>query len=175
MVSRLDGDDLELAVTTAYLGGRVAEAMDALQRAEQTYARQGDHRRAARSAFWLGFMLLDRGELAQGSGWLARSRRLLEHEPPDCAEQGYLLLPAAWSSSRPATTPPPRSRRRGRPGSAGRPARPTWSALAQFLQGAAAVTGGEVAGGLALLDEAMVAVVAGELTPAGDGLGSTAG
>ena len=95
MVSRLDADELELAVTTAYLGGRVVEAMAALQRAEQAFARQGDHRRAARSAFWLGFMLLSRGELAQGSGWVARSRRVLEHEPPDCAEQGYLLIPAA--------------------------------------------------------------------------------
>ena len=38
-------------------------------------------------------------------------------------------------------------------------------ALGQFLQGAAAVAGGEVAAGLALLDEAMVAAVAGELTP----------
>jgi hypothetical protein len=95
VVSRLDADELELAVTTAYLGGRVVEAMAALQRAEQAFARQGDHRRAARSAFWLGFMLLGRGELAQGSGWLARSRRLLEHEPPDCPEQGYLLIPAA--------------------------------------------------------------------------------
>jgi DNA-binding NarL/FixJ family response regulator len=37
--------------------------------------------------------------------------------------------------------------------------------MAQFLQGASAVAGGEVAGGLALLDEAMVAAVAGELTP----------
>ena len=69
-MSRLEGDDLELAVTTAYLTGRVAEAMAALQRAEQFYASAGDHRRAARCAFWLGFILLGRGELAQGSGWL---------------------------------------------------------------------------------------------------------
>ncbi|HSK35191.1 MAG TPA: helix-turn-helix transcriptional regulator, partial [Actinomycetota bacterium] len=92
----LDADELEQAVTTAYLAGRVAEAMAALQRAEQLYARRGDHRRAARSAFWLGFLLLGRGELAQGGGWLARARRLLEHEPPDCPEHGYLLLPAAF-------------------------------------------------------------------------------
>jgi hypothetical protein len=38
-------------------------------------------------------------------------------------------------------------------------------AMAQFVQGTAAVTGGDVAPGLALLDEAMVAAVAGELTP----------
>ena len=95
VVRRLDADELELAVTTAYLGGRVSEAMAALQRAEQVHARRGDHRRAARSAFWLGFLLLGRGELAQGSGWLARARRLLDDGQLDCVEQGYLLLPLA--------------------------------------------------------------------------------
>lgn len=71
MVSRpLDADDLEQAVTTAYLAGRVAEAMAALQRAEQVHARQGDHRRAARSAFWLGFLLLDEAMVAAVAGEL---------------------------------------------------------------------------------------------------------
>jgi putative flavoprotein involved in K+ transport len=51
------------------------------------------------------------------SGWLARARRLLEHEPPDCPEQGYLLLPAAMEQAGEADL----------------------VALAQFLQGAAAV------------------------------------
>jgi DNA-binding CsgD family transcriptional regulator len=165
VVSRLDGDDLELVVTTAYLGGRVAEAMDALQRAEQAHARKGDQRRAARSAFWLGFLLLGRGELAQGSGWLARARRLLEHEPPDCPEQGYLLIPAAMQQldagdHAGAQVTAARSAGIGR-----RAGEADLVALAQFLQGAAAVTGGDVPGGLAMLDEAMVAAVAGELTP----------
>jgi DNA-binding CsgD family transcriptional regulator len=165
VVSRLDGDDLELAVTTAYLGGRVAEAMDALQRAEQAHARQGDQRRAARSAFWLAFLLLGRGELAQGSGWLARARRLLEHEPPDCPEQGYLLIPAAMQQldagdHAAAQVTAARSAGIGR-----RAGEADLVALAQFLQGTAAVTGGDVPGGLAMLDEAMVAAVAGELTP----------
>ncbi|HEV3013466.1 MAG TPA: response regulator transcription factor [Actinomycetota bacterium] len=161
----LDADDLEQAVTTAYLGGRVAEAMAALQRAEQAYASEGDHRRAARSAFWLGFLLLGRGELAQGSGWLARSRRLLEQEPPDCAEQGYLLLPAAieqLDAGDHAAAQATAARAAGIGRQAGEA---DLVALGQFLQGAAAVAGGEVAAGLALLDEAMVAAVAGELTP----------
>ena len=166
MVNRpLDADDLEQAVTTAYLGGRVAEAMAALQRAEQAYAGAGDHRRAARSAFWLGFMLLGRGELAQGSGWLARARRLLEQEPPDCPEQGYLLLPAAieqLDAGDHAAAQATAARAAGIGRQAGEA---DLVALGQFLQGAAAVAGGEVAAGLALLDEAMVAAVAGELTP----------
>ena len=90
VVSHLDGDELEQLATTAYLAGRVADALGALQRAQQHHARLGDHRRAARDAFWLGFLLLNRGELAQGSGWLARARRLLEHEPPDSVSQSSL-------------------------------------------------------------------------------------
>jgi DNA-binding CsgD family transcriptional regulator len=164
-VIRLDGDELERQAKTAYLGGRIPDAMLALQRAQQFHARQGDHRRAARSAFWLGFLLLGRGELAQGSGWLARARRLLEHEPPDCPEQGYLLLPATLElleTGNPAAARATAARAAGIGRQAGEA---DLVGLALFLQGAAAVTGGDVAEGLALLDEAMVAVVAGELSP----------
>ena len=62
--------------------------------------RRGDPRRAARCAFWLAFHLGSRGELAQAGGWFARANRLLEHEPPDCAERGYLLLPLARPAHR---------------------------------------------------------------------------
>jgi DNA-binding CsgD family transcriptional regulator len=165
VVSCLDGDDLELAVTTAYLGGRVAEAMAALQRAEQAHASAGDHRRAARSAFWLGFLLLGRGELAQGSGWLARSRRLLEDEPPDCPEQGYLLIPAAMEQLQAGDHAAAQVTAARSAGIGRRAGEADLVAMAQFLQGAAAVTGGDVPAGLAMLDEAMVAAVAGELTP----------
>jgi DNA-binding CsgD family transcriptional regulator len=164
-VIRLDGDDLELAVTTAYLEGRVSEALATLQRAQQHYARQGDSRRAARSAFWLGFLLLGRGELAQGSGWLARARRLLEHEPPDCPEQGYLLLPAVLEQLEAGDHAAAQATAARAAGIGRQAGEADLVALAVFLQGAALVGGGEVARGLALLDEAMVAAVAGELSP----------
>jgi DNA-binding CsgD family transcriptional regulator len=164
MVIRLDGDDLDLGASTAYLEGRVADAMAALQRAEQLHARQGDHRRAARSAFWLGFLLLGRGELAQGGGWLARARRLLEHEPPDCPEHGYLLVPAAMEQLGAGDHAAAQATAARAAGIGRQAGEADLVAMAQFLQGAAAVTGGEVAAGLALLDEAMVAAVAGELS-----------
>jgi DNA-binding CsgD family transcriptional regulator len=164
-VIRLDGDNLELAATTAYLGGRVNDALRALQAAQQHHARRGDRRRAARSAFWLGFLLLDRGELAQGSGWLARAGRLLEQEPPDCPERGYLLLPAALERIRAGDHAAGQATAARAAGIGREAGEADLVGLALFLQGAAAVTGGEVAAGLALLDEAMVAVVAGELSP----------
>src|SRR5215217_1315346 len=139
--------------------------MAALQRAEQAHASAGDHRRAARSAFWLGFLLLGRGELAQGSGWLARSRRLLEDEPPDCPEQGYLLIPAAMEQLQAGDHAAAQVTAARSAGIGRRAGEADLVAMAQFLQGAAAVTGGDVPAGLAMLDEAMVAAVAGELTP----------
>jgi DNA-binding CsgD family transcriptional regulator len=164
VVRRLDGDDLEQLGTTAYLTGRVGDAMAALQRAQQLHARQGDRRRAARSAIWLGFLLLGRGELAQGSGWLARARRLLEQEPPDCPEQGYLLVPAALELLGAGDHTAARATAAAAAGIGRQAGEADLVALALFLQGAAAVTGGDVDQGLALLDEAMVAVVAGELS-----------
>ena len=93
--SSLAVEDLELLGTAAYLLGRVEDCLRALQRAQQLHTEAGESRRAARCAFWLGFHLGSRGELAQASGWLARANRLLEHEPPDCAERGLLLLSLA--------------------------------------------------------------------------------
>ena len=88
------GEDLELLATAAYLRGHVQDCLRALQRAQQLHAEHGDRRRAARCAFWLVFHLINQGELAQASGWLARANRLLEHEQ-ECAERGYLLVPVA--------------------------------------------------------------------------------
>ncbi|HEX6254507.1 MAG TPA: LuxR C-terminal-related transcriptional regulator [Euzebyales bacterium] len=55
----------------------------------------GEVERAARCAFRLGFMLINRGEEVRGGGWIARADRLVADGARDCVEQGYLLLPAA--------------------------------------------------------------------------------
>jgi hypothetical protein len=52
--------------------------------------------RAARCAFWLTFHYGGRGDLAQAGGWFGRANRLLEHEPQECAEHGYLLVSTAY-------------------------------------------------------------------------------
>ena len=93
--SSLAGEDLELLATAAYRLGRVEDCLGALHRAQRLHAEAGEPRRAARCAFWLAFHLMSRGDVAQASGWLSRANRLLEHEPQDCPERGYLLLPVA--------------------------------------------------------------------------------
>jgi ATP/maltotriose-dependent transcriptional regulator MalT len=161
----LEPDDLERLATAAYLLGRDDESAELWERAYRDLLRRNEEQRAAQAAFWLAFGLLNRGELARGSGWIARARRLLDDGRRDCREQGYLLLPVAIQSVE-----------EGRPADAlaiaGRAADIAerfgdrdLSTLARHIQGRALIRDGRIAEGLALLDEAMVAVTAGEVSP----------
>ena len=163
--SSLPAGDLELLATAAYLLGRVDDCLKALQRAQQLHTEGGDPPRAARCAFWLSFHLINRGDLAQASGWLARASRLLEHEQPDCAEHGLLLLPLALQrldagEEAAALAVLAQAAEIGR-----RAGDADLVALALHLQGRALLLQGRVGEGMVSLDEAMVAVVAGELSP----------
>jgi len=163
--SSLRAEDLEVLATAAYLLGRVEDCLRALQRAQQLHAEGGDPRRSARCAFWLSFHLINRGDLAQASGWLARAGRLLEHEQPDCAERGLLLLPVALQrldagEEAAALAVLAQAAEIGR-----RAGDADLVALALHLQGRALLLLGRVGEGMVSLDEAMVAVVAGELSP----------
>jgi DNA-binding NarL/FixJ family response regulator len=163
--SSVAAEDLELLATAAYLLGRIEECLGALQRAQQLHAEAGDPRRAARCALWLAFHLGNRGEPAQAGGWLARANRLLEQEPPDCAERGLLLLPLAIQH---IVTGDPAAARElsARAAGIGRDAGDDdLVALGLQVQGRALVRLGRVGEAMACFDEAMVAVVAGELSP----------
>src|SRR5688572_23844034 len=88
-------DDLEHLALAAALIGKDADSVAAGARAHHESLRLDDGARAARCAFWVGFNHLGRGDVAQGLGWLARAARVLDDRRLDCAERGYLLIPAA--------------------------------------------------------------------------------
>jgi ATP/maltotriose-dependent transcriptional regulator MalT len=161
----LAAEDLELLATAAYLLGHVEDCLGALQRAHQLYAEGGDHRRAAWCAGWLGFHLSSRGDLAQASGWWGRASRLLEHEPQEGAEHGYLLTSVAFRQLMAGDYADARAAAERAAAIGGRAGDTDLVAFGLYLQGRALVWDGRVGEGLALLDEAMVAVVAGELSP----------
>ena len=162
--------DLELLATSAYLIGRDEDFFESLDRAHGAYRNAGETTRAARCAFWLGLNHLLQGEMGRGTGWLAGARRLIEGENIDCAERGYLLLPtaeqllgasdygAAYATATDAVEIGDRF------GEA------DLISCARHLQGRALMGQGRVEEGLALLDEAMIAVTAGELSPLMTGL-----
>src|SRR5687767_13686020 len=67
--SALQAQDAELFALAAYLIGRDEDYLVALERAYNAHREEKKPRRAARSAFWLGFRLLFRGETGRATGW----------------------------------------------------------------------------------------------------------
>jgi hypothetical protein len=76
--SHLELEDLERLAAAAYLVGRVDDSVDAWARAHHEYMQAGEVARAAHCAFWLAFVLLNKGELGGGGGWVHRAQRLLD-------------------------------------------------------------------------------------------------
>jgi DNA-binding CsgD family transcriptional regulator len=158
-------DDLERLATAAYLLGRDADSADIWARAHHEFKSRGEVERAARCAFWLAFGLLDRGEIARGSGWIARARRLLDGGRHDCVEQGYLLFPAALQRIGEGDYATAYATFTQAAEIGDRFGDPDLVTLARHGQGRALIRLGETAKGIALLDEIMVAVTAGEVSP----------
>lgn len=161
----LEPEDLERLAIASYLIGHSADSSEIWARAHHEYLERGDMERAARCAFWLGFQLLMGGERARGGGWIARGRRLLEDGEHDCVERGFLLLPLGLSALGDGDSEAAHATF-ARAGEIGERFGDTdLSALARLGRGQALIHAGEIADGVALLDEAMAAVDAGELSP----------
>jgi DNA-binding CsgD family transcriptional regulator len=166
----LAAEDLELLAMSAYLIARDDEYLGTLERAYNAYLNEGASVRAARCAFWLGLRLLFRGETGRATGWLARSRRLIECEEGDCVEEGYLLVPVVEEQLDAGNSEAAYAIAADACKIGSRFGETDLVAIARHLQGRAWIQQGRVANGLALLDEAMLAVTSGELSPLVTGL-----
>jgi DNA-binding CsgD family transcriptional regulator len=166
----LGAADLERLAIAAYLVGRDDECEAFTARAHQAFLDCGDREGAARAAFWFGFALMGRGAIAPASGWFARAGRLLDEGQLDCVVRGYLLIPVGIRcivqgdpSAADATFSQAAAIAR-------RFADRDLASVACHGRGRALIRLGRIAEGVGLLDEAMAAVIAGEVTPlvAGD-------
>src|SRR6185503_1160464 len=164
----LEPEDLVLLTQAAMLIGRETDGIDLLTRVHQSFLNRGDVQNAARYAFWLGFTLLQRGESAKASGWLSRASRLLEGQP-DCVEKGYLLLPTGYGAFHAGDAETAHGMMAEAAAFGKRFADKDLMALGLQGQGRALIRQGEIAIGLTLLDEPMVAVMAGEVSPLSSG------
>jgi tetratricopeptide (TPR) repeat protein len=158
-------EDLELLARAAYMLGRDGDYQRGLERAHYGHLDAGDTPRAARCAWWIGLSLLLRGETAPARGWFARGERLLDREQRDCAERGYLRLAdvrqhfedrdfeAAYDAAAEVIEIGERFGDRD------------LVALGVMEQGQALLELRRAGEGLRLIDESMVAVTSGELSP----------
>lgn len=162
----LQAGDLQVWATAAYLLGHAEVAVDAYGRAHQLHLDEGRLGEAIRCGVWAAFILVQRGDMAQAGGWAARGSRLVDGLPEESVEHGYLRLWDAfrllavegnWVDARAVAI---------RVADIGRRASDEdLAALGLTITGRASMGAGRIEEGLATLDEAMVAVGSGALSP----------
>lgn len=166
----LGGDDLELLATSAYMIGRADDYLAVLERAHHTHLEAGAGLRAVRCAFWVGMELAMAGEMGPATGWLGRAQRLLERDGRDCVERGYMLLPLVFRHESTGDFDAAAAVAAAAVDVGERFGDADLLALAVLRQGRILVIQGRVKQGLGLLDEAMVAVTSGEVSPIVSGI-----
>ena len=164
----LGRDELDLLATAAYLTGRTVEHRTLRERAYQSDVTASEPDRAARAAFWLGLTSMLTGDIAVATGWLSRAARLIESR--ECVERGYLLLPAAEQALAEGDAQGAYDAATSAVSIGTRYEDADLVACARHLQGRALLLQRQVKAGLALLDEAMLAAISGELSPIITGL-----
>ena len=155
---------------STYMLGREAEYLGLLERAHRAYLDVGEALAALRSAFWIGITLASRGEVGRADGWLGRAGRLLDQEGTDRVERGYLLLPAVFEQEAGGDLEAAATIAGEAAAIGTRFGDPDLFALAAHEQGHVLIRLGRTPEGLRLLDETMVAVTAGELSPIVSGI-----
>lgn len=161
----LGSDDLARLAVAQYLVGRELESVDTWTRAFHVAREQDEVARAARCGFWVGFVLLNRGDLPGGNGWIARVRRVLADVDAGVVEAGYVRYLVALRTifegdDERACAGFEQAVQVGvRYGD--------WDleTLARLGQGRALIRVGRHEDGIACLDEAIVAIASGEVSP----------
>ena len=161
---KLTADDFVRLATAAYLLGRRNDCVQALQRAYQFNLDAGELLAAVRSAFWLALVLLTSGETAIGGGWVARSHRLLADVGGDVVERGYVLIHEMYQHIYAGEFATAHEVAEQITSYGHRYRDPDLIALGLSSQGRLLLYAGRVPDGLALLDESMAGVAAGEVS-----------
>lgn len=163
--SPLEPADLERLAAAAYLVGEDAHAAATWTRAHHDLIDQGHVERAARWGFWLSLHMLLTGEMAQATGWLARSQRLLKDREAVCVEQGYGLIVTGLLEMGKGAIESAAGRFEEAVALAERFGDPDLLALGLLSRGQSLIQSQRSSEGVARLDEAMLAVTAGKVSP----------
>ncbi|GAB7106164.1 hypothetical protein JCM4814A_44780 [Streptomyces phaeofaciens JCM 4814] len=161
--ARLTPDDHAGFADAAWWTSRIEESIVHRTHAYSGYAAQGAARRAGLMAWLLFYEHQLAGRSAVAAGWLRRARRHLGGEP-ECAEQCYLAWMDTEAAQRRGAFDEAMGCARRMAAVARRCGSPDLSAMSVQAQASVLVARGRVAEGLDLLDDAMCAAAAGELS-----------
>jgi tetratricopeptide (TPR) repeat protein len=166
----LVGPDLALLAGAAYAAGHLDVTIEAWERVHRANVQAGDRLAAAGAAVRVAMHLLfDMALMAPVRAWLTRADRLLEDHREDTSIHAWLavvrnyerLLSGDFENAR-------HWARRAIEAGTGRD--PAAAAIGRVAEARSLILQGDVARGLALLNEAAAAAVAGELDPLWTGL-----
>ena len=166
----LGAEDLERLAIAAYLTGRPEESVAIGARAHLEAVRDGEVELAIRGAISLGMELMQRNEMAQAGGWLARAARLVEETGYDGPERGRLLIPEGLRSLMSGDPATAFATFEQVAAIADRFGDRDLATLGRLGRGQSLIAMDEVQRGIPLLDEAMTAVIAGEISPIVSGI-----
>jgi DNA-binding CsgD family transcriptional regulator len=161
-----DPEELDRLATEAFLSGDDAASIQLRTRAHTGFVSRGEMVRAAATAYWLAFAMLESpASRAQAGGWLARAQRLVDEANEPCAVEGWLLCAAgrqhaSTRSFETALDAFTRAEDIGR-----RFGDRDLVALARHGQGRCRLMMNDMHAGFALLDELLVAIAGGEVGP----------
>jgi DNA-binding CsgD family transcriptional regulator len=162
-VSQLSGAELNALADAAWWTTRFDESIGIRQKAYAAALAEGEEISGGGIALRLAIEHFVRGEPAVGAGWLGRAHRHLD-DKDECPEVGFLPVIEATVARHGGDLEGAIALATRATEIAARVREPNLSAMATHTLGLALVDAGRVGEGLALLDEAMTATIAGELT-----------
>ena len=165
----LRGPDLAFHADVAYAAGRLDVTICAWERAYAGGMRAGDRLAAAGAAVRVAMHLLfDTGLMAPVRGWTSRAERLLDG-PAETPVHAWLAVVRSYERLLSGDVPSA-LHWAAQAVAVGITCDPAAAAIGRVAEARSLILGGEVARGLALLNEAAVATVSGELDPLSTGI-----
>jgi class 3 adenylate cyclase len=165
----LTADDLAMLGEASWWLGKLDDCIASRERAHNAYLKEGDRRKAAVLALTLANDFFAKMAHSIGAGWFNKAERILQDEP-ECAEQGWLSMMNSMSAIMVGDHDAALEAAETTLDIGTRFGDPDLQAFALLFKGRSLVGKGKVQEGLALLDEATVAAVSGELRPFSTGM-----
>lgn len=161
----LEPDDLERLAVAAYLVGEEQASEQAWERAYAVHEAAGRAEHAARCAVWLGMVLFLRGEVARAGGWFARAEHLAAGAPADGRGRCFGLIAANLQALLREDLVTARSLGVEMVDVGRRTGDRELLAWGLMCTGEAEIALGDFRRGVQRLDEAMLAIASGDLSP----------